>query len=115
MKLEDAAPEKEEVNILNFDKTIKSAVMAFALNELSFMKQPESIGQWINIDTALPADGQHVLTYGDPRGYVKNSPFRTAIYEQEYGFNAEHFCETDDVEQVTHWMPLPKPPEENQR
>jgi hypothetical protein len=78
------------------------------------------MNEWISVLDRLPKHKQHVLTYG-----IKNTiytpdftAYETAVYEgdsliyNEEDFASGHFCEGSNVGNVTHWMPLPNPPED---
>jgi len=60
--------------------------------------------EWISVKDRLPEKkhGRFLITNGV---YVKDSGW-TPYYEDLWGFNEAH-----DYFVVTHWMPLPKPPE----
>lgn len=71
--------------------------------------------KWINIEDQTPEDGQVVITYFG----VLNNPIEISTYKDLRGTDDEQFGRnmfhnkngwlTDDV---THWMPLPDPPED---
>jgi hypothetical protein len=70
---------------------------------------------WIDINERTPEDGQKVLTYFKE---LDNNPIEIASYKNLEGTEDEIFGKnlfynkngylTDDV---THWMPLPEPPD----
>lgn len=84
------------------------------------------MSEWISVEDELPEVGQPVIVHGDP---YKNKPptFTLAVVDHssdwhecdssfgwiDYdldGFTGKGF---NDIEGVTHWMPLPEPPCKN--
>jgi hypothetical protein len=69
-----------------------------------------AVNRWIPVEDALPESEREVLVY--VKGDFDNSiPFITTAY-----INSDHDWESDyDGEvidsKITHWMPLPEPPE----
>ncbi len=59
---------------------------------------------WISVETRLPDDGQSVLVY-EPHCKGQNAN----------GMTAESYTggDPDYGKWITHWMPLPEPPENN--
>jgi len=77
----------------------------WALNLLSdYVKEAPTIGGWISVKDRLPEPPAQCLVYSAkasrPRG------METATYTEWGWMTAAYFPE------VTHWMPLPEPPEE---
>jgi len=71
--------------------------------------------QWISVKDRLPEEDLPVLVYGQ----VLNDPAETLGVRRRYNGDQEwkHTWESEDgfiyrEDDVTHWMPLPKPPEE---
>jgi Protein of unknown function (DUF551) len=56
-------------------------------------------GLWINVEDELPELGQSVLIWTDSGICIANMCNKTT-------------AENKSIWKVTHWMPLPKPPEE---
>lgn len=78
--------------------------LAEELYNMGYRKQ-----EWIPVTERLPEKGQEVLAYrGDFRGEMMNTYtyLGSGNWEDDYGYrgSAEH-------EGLTHWMPLPEPPE----
>ena len=72
-------------------------------------------GQWISVKDRLPEEDVAVLTYGQ----VLNDPPDVIGVRRRYNGDQDwkHTWESEDgfiyrEDDVTHWMPLPKPPEE---
>ena len=74
---------------------------------------PMEVLGWIPVEERLPEKGRRVIFFVDRKQtglraayvgeYVSHSAFRSwACYEDERGWSADF---------VTHWMPLPEPPE----
>ena len=59
---------------------------------------------WTPVKDALPEDGQPCLVYTRQRGRF------ALVYQWEYC--DEYEINSFDTFEVTHWMPLPEPPEE---
>ena len=66
---------------------------------------------WISVNDSLPDWGEHVLVY-----ISKDQEQRVAwVTEESYGFAWRQYygwTNTFEVEDVTHWRPLPEAPEE---
>ena len=70
--------------------------------------------EWISVKDKLPPHGDElVLIVVNGKG--KNLTFRNAVeianYTSKDGWILETFPELENM-QVTHWMPLPEPPQE---
>lgn len=79
--------------------------LAEELYSMGYRKKKE----WIPVTERLPEKGQEVLAYrGDFFGDMMNTYtyLGSGNWEDDYGYrgSAEH-------EGITHWMPLPEPPE----
>ena len=76
---------------------------ADALNRMD-MGRVDSVGEWISVKERLPKKRKNVLVrYGNGRidfDWIDST--QCFVFENLYG-------------RVTHWMPLPEPPEENQQ
>lgn len=72
--------------------------------------------EWISVKDRLPDDDQCVLVID--RDSHTNGPMNivSVIYNAEcsleYRWEIDHFCESSYAGDVTHWMPLPEPPNE---
>lgn len=68
--------------------------------------------QWISVEERLPEDGMFVLViaYGQIENITLKGAYQLATYYASDGFVLSEFPLLDDVV-VTHWMPLPEPPE----
>ena len=58
--------------------------------------------KWISVEDRLPKNVSNILGYGNGM-----------IYWMFYNSNGNWCLENEHVENITHWMPLPKPPEAN--
>ncbi len=70
--------------------------------------------EWISVNDGLPEDADGCVLVA-ANGAYKNIQLINALmmaeYNQEEGWILEMYPEYEEVE-VTHWMPLPQPPEE---
>lgn len=55
---------------------------------------------WISVDDRLPEEGDRVLSYSNGGMMQRDYIYRNKWESYDRGYN------------VTHWMPLPKPPQE---
>lgn len=71
----------------------------------------ESVQQgWISVKDSLPPLGESVLTR-DKRGGIRDRNLRRDLYgNKEARFSPDGLLPGKNI---THWMPLPKPPAEN--
>lgn len=65
--------------------------------------EPVRHGRWLPVEDALPEYGEYVLFIR------KNCEVYVGYYDEKNTWNTDYqwFC----GENVTHWMPLPEPPE----
>lgn len=59
--------------------------------------------EWIKCSDRLPEEGISVIIY---IGFVT-----TGFYQEEWFYDSYDLDDDDLDHEVTHWMPLPKPPE----
>ena len=59
------------------------------------------MSEWISIEDMLPEIGMSVFVFLSERGF-QEVPYMVTKFDR-HGFN---------ISNVTHWMPLPKPPVE---
>ena len=83
----------------------------YKLNELSG-NSPVTPDGWISCSERMPDDKQYVWCWGKSYGWTECDTF-----EGYYDWSRNKWwAVTDDVEEpaskVTHWMPLPEPPQE---
>ena len=64
------------------------------------MARPE----WISVKDALPKDNEYVLVYDSNNGFYNIDCFYNGDWLEIHDYW------TEDVK-VTHWMPLPEPPD----
>ena len=80
----------------------------YKLNELSG-NSPVTPDGWISCSERMPDDGQHVIILCDG-AFVLYAQYRDGEFFDVVR-NGEEFFETQS-RNVTHWMPLPEPPQE---
>lgn len=76
---------------------------------------------WISVKDNIPEDKQAVLAVGRPHykyeemACSSNIEVKYIIYDEEKKewTISDHCCD-EILLNVTHWMPLPKPPQENE-
>ena len=72
------------------------------------------MGDWISVDDRLPEDGDVVLEFGTWCGEI-DGKCEFPVIEVCSIYNGMYECSGDYyscwLEDVTHWMPLPNPPE----
>ncbi len=89
----------------------KPVSQTYKLNELSG-NSPVTPDGWISCSERMPNDKQYVWCWGKSYGWTECDTF-----EGYYDWSRNKWwAVTDDVEEpaskVTHWMPLPEPPQE---
>uniref|UniRef100_UPI0005767E8E DUF551 domain-containing protein n=1 Tax=Escherichia sp. TW14182 TaxID=754336 RepID=UPI0005767E8E len=70
---------------------------------------PVAPDSWISCSERMPKDGQHVIILCDG-AFVLYAQYRDGEFFDVVR-NGEEFFETQS-RNVTHWMPLPEPPQE---
>lgn len=80
--------------------------LEFALTALRSMSETTKPG-WISVKERLPNFGIPVLICWD--GYTDIAEYRCGMVSPKW--RTQHYG-TVDLASVTHWMPLPDPPEE---
>lgn len=88
-----------EVDSLKHDESFWRAIAK--LNDKTIDEQMALIPRWIPVEERLPEKWMHVLAYTSD-GYRE-----TMVYDGHW------WWQRDVVVNVTHWMPLPEPPEED--
>ena len=69
----------------------------------AFLAGYQAAQQWISVKDRLPEDGQDVLVFDEGTISVKSlSSYTHKWHPYENGFDCE----------PSHWMPMPKPPED---
>ena len=73
--------------------------------------------QWISVKDRLPDNDESDLVLAVVNGHPTNlieimGAYQFAEYSKKYGWVIESYPLWDNPE-VTHWMPLPEPPEED--
>lgn len=70
------------------------------------------MSEWINIHNQIPKIGEEVLFFYDDQihiGYIYNNESKPRKCEW-YSYISKNSI----IDLITWWMPLPKPPEENE-
>ncbi len=62
--------------------------------------------QWISVEDKLPKKGTWCLVFS-PRYY------QVAEYTENEKWAHAYGCNAWNVAEVTHWLPIPKPPQHN--
>ena len=62
--------------------------------------------EWISVSDRLPEDGIRVLTYAD------NSAMFVASRDDGWYVDTGEYYYSSPFTNITHWMPLPEPPKE---
>lgn len=70
------------------------------------------MGEWINDLDMVPAPFEKVLRYGLIVSDLSTMRYIDFAYRDDNGFWCI-YAGTDSDWQITHWMPLPAPPEES--
>ena len=101
MRLIDADALTAAMGDLVLDRDVKQYV--WIGDVLDKIKDAPTVGGWISVKERMPEPPAQCLVYSDkrrPRG------METATYTEFGWMTAAYFPE------ITHWMPLPEPPEE---
>ena len=69
-----------------------------------------NVGKWIDLNKERPAIGRDVITY-DIFGCIRIASIADPLYGNNFWFYPESTGSNQD--QITHWQPLPNPPEED--
>lgn len=110
----DVAYWMEKYNKLKEDYADLNCHYAAALDKINGLENP-----WISVEDRMPKSGDTVLVLWDDRylyngNEIHNRRIQTAICCNE-DFDTKCFVADDtyytEVINVTHWMPLPTPPE----
>jgi hypothetical protein len=63
-----------------------------------------TLSEWISIDDRLPKIAEDVIVFSDDKFQIDIGFFMNNKWHSDRG----------ELPTVTHWMPLPKPPEETE-
>ncbi|EAA5695484.1 DUF551 domain-containing protein [Salmonella sp. NW859] len=103
-------PEKATIWLNNYSGTcVQEYVKLERLQEVLSGNSPVSPGGWISCSERMPDDGQHVIILCDG-AFVLYAQYRDGEFFDVVR-NGEEFFETHS-RNVTDWMPLPEPPQE---
>lgn len=92
-------------NCLPFANVVPAELYQRALNDVVTLSAERKHGKWIPVTERLPEDDGEVLCINDYHFYIVGW-----LYCDDVG---NYICESDNeiMYDVTHWMPLPQPPE----
>lgn len=62
------------------------------------------MSEWISVIDKLPSEAGVVLVYVDYKDLSYN------IFIADFYTRGNVFCKCPDAKYITHWMPLPEPP-----
>jgi hypothetical protein len=71
---------------------------------------PDDASQWISVSERLPEDGQTVVVYDPDNTILKVWPAQWDAENQAFTAGSHKSAGWFEKDEVTHWMPLPKPP-----
>ena len=67
----------------------------------------QAVQQWISVKDEMPEQGQKVLVF---RPYAHEKPYKDPNYKICTYAGEDIFINSHFEYEITHWMPLPKPP-----
>lgn len=67
----------------------------------------QAVQQWISVKDEMPEQGQKVLVF---RPHAHEKPYKDPNYKICTYAGEDIFINSHFEHEVTHWMPLPKPP-----
>lgn len=76
------------------------------------------MNRWHSVDSCLPRRSQSVIVFDGHLAYAANfdrGEGGTGVY---HGISGMPYFETEEgslIRRVTHWMPMPEPPSEEER
>jgi hypothetical protein len=71
---------------------------------------PDDASQWISVSERLPEDDQMVVVYDPDNTILKVWPAQWDAENQAFTAGSHKSAGWFEKDEVTHWMPLPKPP-----
>lgn len=69
---------------------------------------------WISVNGRLPEEGEPIFVYGVLEHIPRPGIYKARYFSKINEYKRDVFWESEwayDIDKVTHWMPLPKPPE----
>ena len=75
----------------------------------------EDVMQWISVNDRLPEHMEDVVAFTDRKRclIVKYNHHNLPFSDEPIGWCFRSWMMPYDAEQITHWMPLPKPPRDS--
>ncbi|WP_180051159.1 DUF551 domain-containing protein [Acinetobacter sp. YH12211] len=67
----------------------------------------KAVQQWISVKNEMPEQGQKVLVF---RPHAHEKPYKDPNYKICTYAGEDIFINSHFEHEITHWMPLPKPP-----
>lgn len=95
----------EKNDITDIANDISNDISEVETNDIQTTETPEERfgDKWISVNDRLPKDLERVLAYYDERGEITTTTYLK--------YSGRFALESDIYGKVTHWMPLPKAPE----
>ena len=70
------------------------------------------MSEWISVDDRLPEKSGHYMVVHQTTSIRKNKSSSVDTDRYDENENTWEFFKSGIMQEVTHWMPLPKPPRE---
>lgn len=106
---------------MNYDELVKELrsgcglpILQDKMNRAADAIEELQMPRWISVKERLP-DGE-VLALNNLQGSYGYQEYLIGYVGEDYQSDSGYLCENDDaiLTNVTHWMPLPKPPKEDE-
>ena len=66
--------------------------------------------EWISVKDRLPEEGIYVLAWDGNHARDNGDPYYEIAAYRTFGHGSFFVCPPYCLNNITHWMPLPKPP-----
>ncbi|EAT7787611.1 DUF551 domain-containing protein [Salmonella enterica] len=107
------APEKATIWLNNYSGTcVQEYVKLERLQEALAGNSPVTPGCWISCSERMPDDKQYVWFFGESRGFAGRDTLEGYYDWSRNKWWAVTYIGEEPASKVTHWMPLPEPPQE---